>query len=209
MRLKRVFVLAAMLVATVATASAQQLTMSIKGEPTDKRTYKVGDYYNDGTKQGVVFEVDKAGKYVKIVGLTQSSKELQWAVDAVWKNKIGAGSRTDGAANMKKVQAISGWRELYPAFRWCADLGEGWYLPAIEEVKTFLLDYNVHNAVNATLKARGATCLYDKGELGKWYWSSTEYPNNEFCAWSVFMNSGYTSSNPKANGSSVRAVAAF
>ena len=38
MRLKRVFVLAAMLVATVATAAAQQLTMSIKGEPVEDPT---------------------------------------------------------------------------------------------------------------------------------------------------------------------------
>ena len=159
---------------------------------TATKTYKVGDYYDDGTKQGVVFEVTDGGRHGKIVSLTQSSKQLQWAVGAVWKNKIGADSSTDGAANMKKVQTISGWRELYPAFRWCADLGEGWYLPAIEELKTLLLNDSVHNAVNATLKARGATRLYDVGEKYCWYWSSTEDPYDEFCAWYVIMGNGYT-----------------
>ena len=185
---------------------ALQSTPAAIRKPTAKRTYKVGDYYDDGTKQGVVFEVDKAGKYVKIVSLTQSSEVLQWADDAVWENKIGAESRTNGAENMKKVQAISGWRNKYPAFRWCADLGEGWYLPAIEEVETFLLDDNVHNAVNATLKARGATCLYDKGDM-KWYWSSTESPYREFWAWIVTMNNSNTAQYGKCYYYYVRAVA--
>ena len=173
------------------------------------KTYKVGDYYDDGTKQGVVFEVTDGGRHGKIVSLMESSEKLRWAIELVYKNKIGTESRTNGAANMKKVQAILCWRELYPAFRWCADLGEGWYLPAIEELETLLLNDSVHNAVNATLKARGATCLYDKGEL-ELYWSSTEYPNYEFCAWLVAVNVvGYTLDYDKYGSYCVRAVSAF
>ena len=38
-------------------------------EPT---TYKVGDFYDDGKKQGVVFEVSKDGKHGKIVSFNQT-----------------------------------------------------------------------------------------------------------------------------------------
>ncbi|MBQ2247361.1 MAG: DUF1566 domain-containing protein, partial [Tidjanibacter sp.] len=172
------------------------------------KRYRVGDYYDDGTKQGVVFEVSADGNHGKIVSLKQSSEELKWADYSVCGNRIKADSRTYGAANMKRVQAISGWREKYPAFRWCVDLGEGWYLPAIEELRTLLLDESVHKAVNATLKARGATRLDDVGEL-KWYWSSTEYFQNKFCAWLVYMSGGYSSYYNKTNSSYVRAVSAF
>jgi hypothetical protein len=109
---------------------------------------------------------------------------------------------------MKRVQAILGWKENYFAFRWCADLGEGWYLPAVEELRTLLLDESVHKAVNATLKARGATRLYDVGEW-KWYWSSTEDPEEEFCAWYVAMGNGLTYYYDKYDTNYVRAVSAF
>ena len=45
------------------------------------KTYKVGDYYDDGAKQGVVFEVTPDGKHGKIVSLTESSEALQWTSD--------------------------------------------------------------------------------------------------------------------------------
>ena len=165
------------------------------------RRYRVGDYYDDGTKQGVVFEVSADGNHGKIVSLKQSSGVYA----SVYRNRIKADNRTDGAANMKRVQAILGWKENYLAFRWCADLGEGWYLPAIEELRTLLLDESVSKAVNATLEARGATRLYDVG----WYWSSTEHPEYDHCAWLVNMDDGNTYNLNKYNRGYVRAVSAF
>ena len=193
------------LIPAVAVAKAGvELYKSWKQTHSAKR-YNVGDYYDDGTKQGVVFEVSDGGRHGKIVSLMESSEMLRWAIESVYRNKIGTQSPTNGADNMKKVQTISGWRDKYPAFRWCADLGEGWYLPAIEELDTILRDESVYEAVNATLEARGATQLPDVGEL---YWSSTEC-HNEFCAWSVTMGSGYTDDYGKYNSLCVRAVSAF
>ena len=170
-------------------------------------SYKVGDYYNDGTKEGVVFEVSADGKHGKIVSMTQSASELRWSYDKTeWKRLIGADSETDGAANMAKVKARPDWQSKYPAFKWCADLGDGWYLPAIEELKEFMLDDTIHNAVNSTLAAKGAKTLYNKGE-SRWYCSSTE--SNSKCAWLVNMFNGYTGSYYKYNSYYVRAVSAF
>ena len=167
--------------------------------------YKVGDYYDDGKKQGVVFEVSASGKHGKIVSLTESSELPMWLTTSEWKRLISADDKRNGANNMSKVKQMAGWREKYPAFAWCADLGEGWYLPAIEELKKFTLDDAVRDAVNRTLDAKGKE-LANKGEF-EWYWSSTEY--NEFCAWSVLMHDGDASYINKYGGNSVRAVSAF
>ena len=167
--------------------------------------YKVGDYYDDGKKQGVVFEVTADGKHGKIVSLTES-KRLQWSSDKIeQKRLIGADDKHNGANNMSKVQKIVGWRERYPAFAWCADLGEGWYLPAIEELKKFTLDDAVHDAVNSTLAVKGKE-LKNKDDW-EWYWSSTEYDDS--CAWYVLMDVGSTYDCGKYNDLYVRAVSAF
>jgi hypothetical protein len=142
--------------------------------------------------------------------MTESTEPLYWSSD--YAGQIGADSETDGAANMEKEKALPGWQSKYPAFKWCADLGEGWYLPSIEELKVFTLNTAIHDAVNRTLIARGGTKLYDKGERG-WYWSSTEdnRPDifGEFCAWFVRMYDGYTNGTIKSYDGYVRAVSAF
>ena len=169
------------------------------------KTYRVGDYYDDGKKQGVVFEVAADGKHGKIVSLTESAKRLMWSTSSEWKRVIGANDKHNGANNMSKVKQIDGWREKCPAFAWCADLGEGWYLPAIEELKMFTLDEVVHDAVNRTLATKGKK-LANKGDE-HWYWSSTEGSND--LVWFVYMYYGYTDDLTKSYYSYVRAVSAF
>ena len=168
------------------------------------RVYKIGDYYDDGKKQGVVFEVTADGQHGKIVSLTESC--VVWSSDVnEYSRLIGADDKYNGAKNMAKVMQIKGWRNKYPVFSWCADLGEGWYLPAIEELKKFTLDDTIHDAVNRTLETKG-TKLANKGEW-HWYWSSTE--DDEFSVWRVSMHDGDTYYLTKSSDYSVRAVSAF
>ena len=174
-----------------------------------EKSYKVGDYYNNGTKEGVVFYVDATGKHGKIVSLAQ--KYLQWCTKAQDDKGIvvGTTSKTDGKANTDKVMTRADSRE-YTAFVWCRNMGKSWYLPAIEELKLLLLNDSVHDAVNKTLESRGATKLYNKGGL-KGYWSSTEYADYKpkFCAWFVDMYDGLTYNGYKNFSFYVRAVSAF
>jgi hypothetical protein len=183
-------------------------------KPAPAKTYKVGDYYDDGKKQGVVFEVTPDGKHGKIVSL-QEGRCLSWAVNRNFdtfynllnpsEKLIGADDKHIGSNNMPKVWKIAGWREKYPAFAWCADLGEGWYIPAIEELIKFTLDDDVRNAVNRTLVTKGKQIA----NIGDYhcYWSSTEY--NEFCAWYVLMHDGSIRYYSKYYDDHVRAVSAF
>ena len=174
-------------------------------QPTPK-TYKVGDYYDDGTKKGVVFDVWDGGRHGKIVSLDQN--ESQWCTKEQYDKKIvvGADSKSNGKANTDKVMA-RGDANQYPAFTWCRSKGVDWYLPAIYELKLLLLNDSVHDAVNITLAQKGGIKLYNK-KNSRWYWSSTE--SNEFCAWYVGMYGGYTFNLDKyASYYSVRAVSAF
>ena len=162
--------------------------------------YKVGDYYNDGTKEGIVFEVYDGGWHGKIVSLDYS--EELWAVDAVYENATGATSKTGGMNNMNRIKKLPNWKENYPAFAWCASLGNGWYLPAKDEL---LLIYQNRDAINRSLNQRGY-----EGFANYDYWSSTEDSEAEFCAWYVSMHDGNTYLDyAKIANFCVRAVATF
>lgn len=176
------------------------------------KTYKVGDYYNDGKKEGVVFWVTDGGKHGKIVSMKHLSKNLNWSTDEYeQKRLIGANDEDDGYKNLAVVKQIPDWESKYPAFKWCADLGEGWYLPAINEVRRLVFDGYVVDAVNRTMHE------YSGVELGRYYLSSTEawQSGKRAYAWYASKSDGYAKTVRKFYGDFVstwyciRAVAAF
>ena len=175
------------------------------------KTYKVGDYYNENGKEGVVFQVWDGGKHGKIVSMTESPSLMKWSSDKKEQmNNIGTNDKHNGANNMEKVKSRKGWESKYPAFKWCADLGEGWYLPAIEELKMFTTNIDVYTIVNQTLKKKGLK-LANRGS-NHWYWSSTDFGGilSKYGAWYISMCDIIQIGNsPKDNGFYVRAVAAF
>ena len=169
-----------------------------------ERTWTVGDYYNVDGKEGVVFWVDETGKHGKIVSLDQDGK--QWCTDDENRKELTgiASDEYDGMRNLQSIQKITDWRNKYPAFAWCADHGDGWYLPAIKELVLLLLNDEVHDAVNKQL-ARDAK-LFSKEEFN-FYCSSTEL--TKWSAWGVRMRAGGTTRLYRSCTSSVRAVSAF
>jgi hypothetical protein len=158
-------------------------------------TYQVGDYYDDGEKQGVVFEVDESGCHGKIVSLDEA--DLQWCTSE--ESNIGAIDSYNGRNNQDLIEQIADWRTKYPAFAWCADQGKGWYLPTVEELRVICL---VKDKVDRTLVKMSRDQI--KGVL---YWSSTEAIDKY--AWIVYMYDGYTSNDLKNLSYYVRAVSAF
>ena len=201
-------------------------------KPQPVKTYKVGDYFDDGEKQGVVFEVSEDGRHGKIVSLVES--ELSWSIheersvekkikEVVKKIQIGAQeqseqanqsetilktmaiSESDGMYNQRCIEKIADWRTVYPAFAWCADLGEGWYLPAFEEVKKFVISEDDKGEYHTWLK-RIKEKRFGKRDAG-WYWSSTEC--DEFNALCVHKLFSYSKDGAKCYNYTVRAVAVF
>jgi hypothetical protein len=181
------------------------LTLKDYDSPVE-RTWKVGDYYDVGGKKGVVFWVDETGKHGKIVSLDQAEK--QWCTGAEYQKKLTGitSDEYDGMKNLQSIQKISDWRNKYPAFAWCADHGDGWYLPAIKELELLLLNDEVHDAVNNQIARKDKAKLFSKREY-EVYWSSTE--RTGWCAWFVIMNDGSTVGSLRLGSGSVRAVSAF
>lgn len=173
---------------------------------TSVTTYKVGDYYHENGKRGVVFEVWDGGKHGKIISLDQTCSV--WDSRVKWNsiNSYSGGTRTyadsksDGKENTDKIKARAD-RQYFDAFEWCRAKGSSWYLPAKDELMQI---YNNKNKLNSTLRQYGTI-------LDGCYWSSTEYVNYkpEFCAWCVAMYGGSTSSSNKYINLYVRAVSAF
>ena len=126
---------------------------------------------------------------------------LVWSSDKLEsKSFIGANSETDGAYNMVKVMLVSDWQGKYPAFAWCAEQGEDWYLPSKEEL---LVIFERRQMINSMLTNKISR---------RWYLSSTEYSQKylgKYCIWIVNMGSGDTEILNKDYYGYVRAVSAF
>ncbi len=129
------------------------------------KIYEVGDVYFHKGKAGIVFCVTDGGRHGKIVSGNYGF--CQWAsIDDIEKGQLGVFDEDDGMNNMNKIRAVEGWREKFPAFAWCADKGEEWYLPAKNEVEILLKS--------------GA--LYDRNIS---LWTSTEYMFTDYFAVSI------------------------
>ena len=98
--------------------------------------YQPGDYFDENGVRGIVIEVDAEGHGI-VMSIAQAN--LRWCEfkksDAV---RLGLDDQHDGAVNQAAFARMADegkvrWED-YPAFKWCRALGEGWYLPAINEV---------------------------------------------------------------------------
>ena len=174
-----------------------------KAASTPIKSYKVGDYYNEGGKEGIVFEVSDDGRHGKIVSLDEA--EQPWCTQEQYSKNIvvGASSTTDGKANTDRVMAHSD-SEAYPAFVWCRAMGRDWYLPAAEELKSL---YNVIDRVDDALQRRG------KRVVSKYrHWSSSENTSVYYVNHVTFVNMAtgvVINYNKPYNATCVRAVAKF
>ena len=182
---------------TEATLTVETTELPLTEEIAEVETYSVGDYYDDGKRQGVVFAVSDDGRHGKIVSLDQAEK--RWCTEGKSEKRsvVGASSDSDGKSNTDKVMARAD-SANYPAFKWCRAKGQEWYMPSKEELE---LLYKVKDKVNKTLRDKSME------ELGSYFWSSTE-KDSKF-AWGVLMGRGYTSSDSKNISLFVRAVSAF
>lgn len=173
--------------------------------------YKVGDYYNDGEKDGIVFEVKSGGKHGKIVSINHSITTQIWYSgsydDKYGKSSVGTKSKIDGAKNMTKIAYLKDWRAYYPAFRWCTELGEGWYLPAIEELVTI---YNNKSLIDpAVLANLNKSHFVSSTESGKRHDKVSTWKDKHKTVLAIDMSDGDTYQQYRDNYSNIIAVAKF
>lgn len=157
--------------------------------------YTIGQYI-PWFNGGVICEVSNNKSNGKMMSLTEG-KDLRWGTEGT----TSATDKDNGANNMAKIKALPDWQTYYPVFRWCADYGTDWYLPAINELKAI---YNNKSTINSTLTANGYNKL---GSYESYYWSSTE--NSSESAYSCYIGNGESSCPMRYYSYSVRAVLAF
>lgn len=172
--------------------------------PVPPRTYKVGDYYNENGKEGIVFKVDTMGCHGKIMAICDLPKELSWCAEKEYYDEtkvpeIGATDEADGLRNMNMARTSPGWPKMYPAFATCAALGEDWYLPAQAELKEL---YKNKDYLSSQAQKFGGLDFEDEN-----YWSSSE--DGSTGAWLVNFGNGNLNNNYKLFQYRVRAIATF
>ncbi len=168
------------------------------------RSYEIGEYYERDGVRGVVCALEEGGRHGLILSLGEKTTHWYAAPEvktggALTKEEkkakaeeekrlkaveVGASDKRDGAANMEAVarcvaeQGFS-W-ENFPAFAWCREQGEGWYLPSVDEWLMIAFNFNggsrsTYNRqarvrMNEALKSNGGKRLDGK----TYYFTSTE-----------------------------------
>lgn len=164
--------------------------------------YDIGDYYSANGKNGVIIDITPDGQHGKIISLDET--KLQWCTQKQYNHchMVGTNSISDGQYNTDVVMSLAEHNE-YPAFVWCRNLGNDWYLPSIEEMVAVSSKVDI---INKTLAAKGRPVIKDG-----WYWSSSEIKltSDNILARLVTMNNGYVAFNRKYGLYSVRAMSTF
>lgn len=155
-------------------------------------SFKVGEYYESGTDKGVVFWVSDDGQTAKIVSLERSENTMAWSTE---QKSYNVTDKDNGVANTSTLMKI-GEKEV-PAIAFCKN---GWYWPAINELKALFEAYNsttfdqasieipdkitdaektAREAFEKTLTDHGGTKLNTAAttDNGDQYWGSTELSN--------------------------------
>lgn len=139
---------------------SDEMTIAISQKPS---VPEIGDYL-DG---GIVFWISSDETQAKIMSIDETY-EYYAATDTT--TDLGASDYYDGAANTAAVMAHENYTaEAFPAFAWCANHGEGWYMPAADELDDLVMTL-CNNEMNTKLAAAG----YDEMLVNQYYWASTE-----------------------------------
>lgn len=182
------------------------------------KQYEIGELYDQNGIRGVICQLSDDRQHGLVVSLDEIY--LHWSEFRKPDLRLtGADNRTDGVANMEKVAQYIAANNLswddFPAFKWCRDKGEGWYLPAIDELLTIGHNYNGGTRVQNNRQARNKfnDALKDAG--GKrmdrlvYYFSSTEMDEKNAYTTHMGIEPPYVIEIPKYNKFLVRAVHKF
>ena len=104
----------------------------------EKSGYNIGDIYDQNGVKGVVMVLYENGLHGLVMSLDEVCLAWTKLPRKMQKKSTGATDCNDGRVNMQAVERYIAENNLswsdFPAFEWCRNKGEGWYLPAINEI---------------------------------------------------------------------------
>ena len=203
---------------TPASAQPAQSTQPLPGGQYVLKQYEIGELYNQNGIKGVICQLSEDRQHGLVLSLDQIY--LPWSEFRKPDLRVvGTDSRDNGEVNMEKVAEYITANNLswddFPAFKWCREKGEGWYLPAIDELLTIGHNYNGGTRVQNNRQARNKfnDALKDAG--GKrmdrlvYYFSSTELDEKNAYTTHTGIEPPYVIEIPKYSKFLVRAVHRF
>ena len=156
--------------------------------------YEIGDL----TPDGIVFYYDaNTTKVVSLEGMTS----VCWCVEDVVYLETNATDTNDGMHNMNMILSMEDWEYKFPIFKWCVDLGEGWYIPSLYELYALI---QAKDAINDTLVANGYAALEDG-----YYWSSTDAGGSYACVVKLADCDMFISDKDQSQNHNARAILAL
>lgn len=133
------------------------------------KIYNLWDVYEvNGEKLGLVYKVTDGGKHGMIISL-QEDKQLSLMYQNV-PQAVGASDISDGRVNMAVVQALEGYPENFPLWKFAEELNTkdpaaDWYIPAKEELRDLAEIYNGVRDADVNHAASGIQHDQEKRDL--------------------------------------------
>ena len=152
-------------------------------DPNLTSAYEIGQIYDINGTKGVCYAI-KTDKQNNVWAYFVSMDEeyLQWSTENVWCNcgsDKGAWNTYD-PFDPRYSYADGGVRDInnYPAFKWCMDHGDDWFMPSSTELQWLwdAVSGGTHTFDCDTMKAYNKLLTDNGGEpfLETYYWSSNE-----------------------------------
>lgn len=104
---------------------------------------KPGDILQVNGVKGIVFMVNEEGTHGQMMTVKafRGKKDLYCSKSSYLK-EVAMLDDTNGAANTAELLAYAEKKGIalsnYPVFNWCKSLGTGWYIPSVNQLKSFV-----------------------------------------------------------------------
>ena len=107
------------------------------------KNVKKGDVLQVNGVKGIVFNVNEDGTHGQMMSVkTFRGKQNLYCVKSAYLKGISMLDENDGKANTDELFAYASAKGIsltnYPVYNWCKSLGDGWYVPSINQLKAFV-----------------------------------------------------------------------
>ena len=188
-------------------------------DPSWEGKYEAGMYYNENGVEGVIFAIKEHNNPVAGVSviycyvMSMDEAYLEWSTEQV---ELSYANSTWGAWITEDIfSETRDGRDInkYPAFKWCVEHGDGWFLPSQTEMQWMwdAVSGGTHKFENESVAQFNKTLTDNGGEplSETYYWSSTGLDKSNSIAVAFMENSVICLESTRDKCFSVRAAYRF